>query len=268
MRTGLKAGAFLLTAAALYAQPQREALIDARITNTASNRGKCTIDVVVDGVAEVEIQGLRGRLRTLSGQPATWRRLECNTALPVNPIGFEFKGQEGRGRQTLLRTPDQNRGVAVIRIEDTDGGREGYKFDLEWRGDEGGFGRGPGNGPGRGPDIGRGPDRGPDQGGNSYSERGDGYFRPSRGGEQRINRADVNISRGGQIEVILGNGNRNVVRLTGRIIYTDGNRQIADLAGDSIRGTMELLVDNRGRVRELAMTGVGRNRAEVYWESR
>lgn len=266
MKTATMAGVFLASASALLGQ--REAVFEARITDTASDRGKCTIEVVVDGVAEVEVRGTQGRLRTISGQPATWRRMDCNGPLPVDPVGFEFHGQEGRGRQDLLRSPEQNRGVAVVRIEDRDGGREGYKFDLEWRGpggfpgQDGGFGRGPGF-PGGGVGQGPGPIGGP-----AISDRGDGYIRYNRGGEQRITRADVNIGRGGQVSVELGNGNRDTVRLNGRIIHRDGNRQIADLSGGSIRGTMEISVDNRGRVRELAMTGVGRNRAEIYWESR
>ena len=39
-----------------------------------NDTGKCTIEVYVDGSAEVEIRGDRGFLRTLSGQPAQWRR--------------------------------------------------------------------------------------------------------------------------------------------------------------------------------------------------
>jgi hypothetical protein len=52
---------------------------------------------------------------------------------------------DGRGRQTLIRDPRGNRGVAVVRLEDPQGGREGYTFDIEWTGfgsGRGGFGRG------------------------------------------------------------------------------------------------------------------------------
>ena len=40
-------------------------------------RGKCTIEVVVDGAAEVEVRGDSAVLRNLSGQPPQWRRFEC-----------------------------------------------------------------------------------------------------------------------------------------------------------------------------------------------
>jgi hypothetical protein len=106
---------------------------------SAGGDGKCTIEVEVDDVAEVEIMGDVGRLRTLSGGPATWRRFECNSVMPPNPANFRFSGVDGRGRQQLIRQP--GRGPAVIRIDDSKGGREGYTFDIHWRG-QGGFNNG------------------------------------------------------------------------------------------------------------------------------
>ncbi len=96
--------------------------------------GKCTFEVEVDEVAEVEIHGDQGYLRTISGSPARWRRLDCNQALPASPNNFQFKGIDGRGRQDLIRDPNSNGGVAVIRIEDPKNGREGYTGDIMWRG--------------------------------------------------------------------------------------------------------------------------------------
>jgi len=96
--------------------------------------GKCTFEVEVDEVAEVEIHGDQGYLRTISGSPARWRRLDCNQALPSAPNDFRFKGIDGRGRQDLIRDPNSNRGVAVIRIEDPKNGHEGYTGDIMWGG--------------------------------------------------------------------------------------------------------------------------------------
>jgi hypothetical protein len=124
---------------------QGSASIAARFNgNRNSAQGKCTFEVVVDGVAEVRVQGSNGTLRTLSGRPATWRRLDCNMPLPANPRNFRFQGVDGRGRQILARRPNDNRGAAVVRIEDPKGGQEGYTGDLIW--DNGGYGPG---GPGR-----------------------------------------------------------------------------------------------------------------------
>jgi hypothetical protein len=130
----------LLIAIVIPAWAQRESSMRASIRGGGGgDRGKCTIEVNVDDAAEVEISGDMGRLRTLAGQPAEWRRFECSSVMPRNPAQFRFQGIDGRGRVQLVRDPRQTRGVAVVRIEDTKGGREGYTFDLEWEGG-GGFG--------------------------------------------------------------------------------------------------------------------------------
>src|SRR5580698_10292068 len=95
------------------------------------DRGKCTLEVVVDGAAEVEISGDRATLRNISGALPRWRRFECTGPLPRNPGDFRFAGVDGRGRQQLVRDP-RNGGTAVIRIDDPDNGSEGYTFDIMW----------------------------------------------------------------------------------------------------------------------------------------
>lgn len=126
------------------------------------NRGKCTIEVVVDITAEVEVRGDMARLRTLAGQPAQWRRFECSAPLPANPANFRFQGIDGRGRQDLVRDP-RNGGAAVVHIEDPKSGSEGYTFDLIWEGGAGyPGGYPPQGGPGYPPQVER--DRGYDRG--------------------------------------------------------------------------------------------------------
>jgi hypothetical protein len=110
------------------AQNQRRAAING---NGSNQSGKCTIEVVVDGVAEVVIRGDTGELRNVSGQPPQWRRFECTGPLPNNPADFRFSGVDGRGRQELVGDPRRG-GAAVVRIEDREGGQEGYTFDLTW----------------------------------------------------------------------------------------------------------------------------------------
>jgi hypothetical protein len=125
------------------------------------NEGKCTVEVVVDGAAQVEIRGASAQLVNLKGQPAQWRRFECNSPLPPNPVGFRFSGVDGRGRQQLVREP-RNGSPAVIEIEDPENGSEGYTFDITWGGQggdrQGNYtqDRGPqGYPPNAGPDYGR-----------------------------------------------------------------------------------------------------------------
>src|ERR1043166_2142457 len=95
------------------------------------DRGKCTIEVVVDGAAQVEIRGNTVTLRDLNGRQPQWRRFECTGVMPPNPANFRFQGIDGRGRQTLIQDP-RNGGAAVVQIEDRQGGAEAYTFDITW----------------------------------------------------------------------------------------------------------------------------------------
>ena len=106
----------------------------------APDRGRCTIEVVVDGAAEVEIRGDNANLRNLSGQPPQWRRFDCTGPIPPNAPNLRFTGMNGRGSQELVRGP-QNGSPTVVRIQDPEGGGGDYAFELAWGG---GFGGGRG----------------------------------------------------------------------------------------------------------------------------
>jgi hypothetical protein len=133
----------------------------ARIVGGGNNgSGRCTVEVVVDGSAEVEIRGDNASLRNLSGRPPQLRRFECTGAMPPN-ADVRFRGIDGRGRQTLVRDP-RNGGAAVVRIDDSEGGAQAYTFELVWN--AGGY-----NGPGQG--QGRFEGRGEGRGDGRYDER-------------------------------------------------------------------------------------------------
>jgi hypothetical protein len=131
---GVLAAVIVFTSSSGAQQFQRRATM----VGGGGDRGKCTIEVVVDGIAEVEIRGDLGTIRNIAGQPAQWRRFQCNAPLPRNPVDFRFQGIDGRGRQDLVRDP-RNGGAAVVRIEDRQGGSEGYTFDLMWGGGGGDY---------------------------------------------------------------------------------------------------------------------------------
>lgn len=161
-------------AAGMFAQNQRQASM---IGGGGPDRGKCTVEVVVDGMAQVEIRGSSAMLRTMAGQPAQWRRFECSGVLPPNPGNFRFAGVDGRGRQSLVRDP-RNGGVAVVQIEDKDGGAEGYTFDIFWD-SRGGGGQYPNEG--GGPPPMRDRDRG-DEGRYRPNYRDTEYYRRNQRG--------------------------------------------------------------------------------------
>ncbi|MCU1335753.1 MAG: hypothetical protein JWO19_1334, partial [Bryobacterales bacterium] len=105
------------------------------------NSGRCTVEVAVDGSAEVEIRGDNATLRNTGGQAPQWRRFECTGAMPANPSNFRFAGVDGRGSQNLVRGPGNN-GGALVRIADSDAGVGNYTFDVSW-GNGGGQDGGP-----------------------------------------------------------------------------------------------------------------------------
>ncbi len=109
------------------------------IITGAGGNGRCSIEVTVDGAAEVEVSGDTGLLTTTSGQPSGWRRFQCNTPLPAKPVDFRLVRIDGnRGTLRLLQDPRSTGGRAVIRITDSQGGRGAFVFDLQWRGPGGG----------------------------------------------------------------------------------------------------------------------------------
>ena len=123
---------FTIAAVAALAIPLHAQTRRANLTRGGSpDRGICSIEVVVDGVAEIEIRGDSANLRNLSGQQPQWRRFECTSPMPPSPADFRFSGVNGRGRQELVRDPREG-GVAIVRIEDKQGGAEVYAFDLTW----------------------------------------------------------------------------------------------------------------------------------------
>jgi hypothetical protein len=138
-------------------QPAHANPVSRRATITGGGgNGRCTIEVSVDHAAEVEVSGDTGLLTTIAGQPSVWRRFQCNTPLPANPVDFRFVKIGGRGTVRLVQDPRSTRGRAVIHITDPQGSRGGYTFDLQWRASGGGgwapgpptppYGHGPGPG--------------------------------------------------------------------------------------------------------------------------
>ena len=126
----------VLTAATVLIAPISAQTAERRATFTGgggNDAGKCTFEAYADGSADVEIRGDRGFLRTLSGQPAQWRRFECSGPMPTNPGEFRFSGVDGRGRQELVQDPSRGRGSAVIRIQDSNGRSAERRFSQHGR---------------------------------------------------------------------------------------------------------------------------------------
>ncbi|WP_321474893.1 hypothetical protein [uncultured Paludibaculum sp.] len=190
----LRAAGLTCLALGVCAQAQTVSSYRASVSGSNTESGKCTIEVVVDSVVEIQVRGEQGRMRTLSGQPGQWRRFQCDGRLPLNMSEFRFKGVDGRGRVELVQDPRNNNGVAMVRIEDSKGGSEGYTFDLEWRGGSGTAGGSWGGGSSWGSGNGSGNGSGWGSGNGSGSGSGWGSTRPGFGGNRTGNRSRMSES--------------------------------------------------------------------------
>jgi hypothetical protein len=233
--------------------------------------GKCTFEVVVDGAAEVQIRGEQGTLRTLSGAPARWVRLDCNQPLPPNPREFRFQGIDGRGSQRLVRDPRNNRGTAAVRIDDSKGGSEGYTGDIIWRGDGGNWS--PGYGGGRPPGI---PGYGGGwngQNGSTFNYRGDGNgsFVQRNGPNTRVRDVNVSLARNGAIYLAFqAPGYRGRLDFSGRAMRFNRDSVDATLNGPGeMRANAMIYVNRDGSVDRIDMSGRGRDGDfRLNWRSR
>lgn len=125
------------------------------------NEGRCFAEVVVDGAAELQVQGDSANLRNLSGGQPQWRRFECTSPMPANAdVRLNING---RGRAQLIASP-RNGNPAVVRIEDSKGGAEVYQLEFQWSGGGGYLGNNPGGGY-----VGNNPGWGGNQRGGAFS---------------------------------------------------------------------------------------------------
>jgi hypothetical protein len=263
-----RAGAILvLSAAAVGAQPW--AVRQVSLTVAGADVDRCAAEVEVDGAAEIEIEALQGRMRSLAGAEPVWIRLECATALPPAARQFRFRALQGRGAQYLVREPRENRGVAVIRIEDPQAGQARYAFELAWNGSGGLISPAAGLAGGGLESAGlaaaategwKGQIR--------FQGKGDGFYRTFHAADALLAECSVDVDPGGRVRVEFQTNQRYRLTLSGRLVRAGRDRLVAAVNGSGVGGTMELSLDRRGRVREISMSGAGRNRFELRWSAK
>jgi hypothetical protein len=235
----------------------------ASISGSGGGDGKCTIEVVVDNAADVEINGRNAMIRTLSGAPASFRRFECNQEMPQRPANFRFTGVDGRGSQTLIASPT-NGGPAVVRIQDPRSGSEGYTFDIEWSGGSygrGGYGNGGYNNGGYGRDRDHDRDRGGWNNNNGWNggdinftggHRAAGSFRETNNRLRRLDGATVFVGSNGNVSVGF-DGQNGHVQFNGNVTQRNGNRITANVSGMGRSGVMYIETNGRNNVSRITM---------------
>ena len=266
------AGFTILTVICAFGQPRGRTQSMRADIRGGGDHGKCTIEVVVDGAADVVIRGDSAELRTLSGQDATWRRFVCNQVMPMNPVDFRFTGIDGRGRQTLVREPGRGN-AAIVRIEDPQGGREGYTFDVEWRGDAGGnWGNGQGQ---RRDDDYRGQGGWAGRRGGQFQYRGDGrgLFSRRNGPNMPVRDVLVSMNREGDVAIEFeARGFRRVVfgGQANRVSAGSVQAELFSSGGDrDTRGSAVIYIDRGGQVERVTMKGrIERDPFVLDWSAR
>lgn len=106
---------------------RRATLID----TTTPDEGRCTISVVLNGAADVEIRGEYATLRNVTGRAPYWQRFECTGPLPYSPASLKIRAIQGNGRVTLMQDSSTG-GVALVQVSNFEGGDQAYTFDVYW----------------------------------------------------------------------------------------------------------------------------------------
>jgi hypothetical protein len=101
-------------------------------SNTPSDSGRCTVEVVVPGSARVKIEGASATLQKEGGRDPEWRRFECTSPMPEKPVAFRVGNLGGRGKQELVHGPRHHGGDAVVYVSDPKHGEDTYTFDVMW----------------------------------------------------------------------------------------------------------------------------------------
>jgi hypothetical protein len=88
----------------------------------------------VDDVAEIQIQGRRVSFFSRSGRRLDDVRFDVSgAALPAASVPLDLRRFAGRGNVFIAEYPRVwNNWTAVIRIDDSRSGADGYEFDLRW----------------------------------------------------------------------------------------------------------------------------------------
>jgi len=132
-RFPVRAAALFLFITQAFAQPT---LKQATITGDAdSPGGKCILEVILNGSAEIDVLGPTASLRSLTGEPLGWRRFECTGILPPNPDGFQIHLTSGRGRLDVVRHPlIDGGGPAGFRVKSSLAFPEVFVLEITWTG--------------------------------------------------------------------------------------------------------------------------------------
>lgn len=243
-------------------------------------KGQCDIRLQVDSEVQVSVRGDSINVRTISGQEPRDDGSECNYPLPDRDLrDFNFEVKDSRNDIGLVEPPSPRNGfTAIVRIRDTSGGFGRYHFRLSWLA-AGGPGSGGFTGGGRPPDFERDRPGGGGGGGFAwnnvvhFSGQGQGRSNLTGFGQQRLFDANVDIDRGGRIQVSFTTNSGRPIGFVGTVIGRDGDVLKAEVAGDErmlrLRGPMYITLRGRENVTSISLEATnGRDNLRLNWDRR
>jgi len=219
-----------------------------------AKEGRCEIRLQVDGAVDVQVQGDRVFVRTLSGQDARDDGSECSEPLPSGEIeGFRFEVREKRNEMRLAAEPSRrNNFTAMVHIRDTAGGFGRYWFRLTWarQPEAPGFSRN-----------------------NTVSFGGKGRGEASLNGEapQRLGAVAIEVDQGGRLVATFQVERGRPLVFNGTVSAREDGRWKANVADEDhrLRGALSFSVDERGNVFSAGLEATdGRDRLRLTWERR
>jgi hypothetical protein len=246
-------------------------------------KGQCDIRLQVDNQVEVSVRDDSVYIRTIAGQDARDDGSECNAPLPRRELaGFNFEVKDSRNEIRLVAPPDRrNDYTAVVFIRDSDGGFGRYHFRISWDIIATSEMRPPDR---RSDDRRDGDRRDYDRRDNdrpgggfvwnnvmNFRSRGSGSAVYNDSDLRRLNDVNVDIDRGGRIQISFRTERGRPVMFSGMVVAREGGRLKADVASEDgrMRGPMFLAVDDRQNVSRVTLEATdGRDRLRLNWDRR
>src|SRR5215467_12639985 len=191
-------------------------------------KGQCDIRLQVDNEAEVTLRRNTVFIHTIAGRDPYDDGSECNAPLPDRDLsGFNFEVKDSRNEIRLVEPPSRRNDFGVrVFIRDTAGGQGRYHFRVSWDVRAVDF-RHEEPAPTVHPAPGFGWSR-------VIQFRGEGRGTAMVNGfEQRLSNVNVDISRGGRVNVVFRAARGQELVFNGDIVGREGDRWRADVvSGD------------------------------------
>lgn len=100
---------------------------------SAQRSGSMDWDGTVDDTVQISIRGRNVETITLKGSVNYDARYNFDGRLPRNQVNLRVEKTDGRGKVIIVQQPNRrNNWTAIVRIIDSKGSSDRYRFTLYW----------------------------------------------------------------------------------------------------------------------------------------